>query len=108
MPRPPHHVAAVIAFALAAAAVPGQSMSVTPGTSLSPGSTAKIAYSNPAKANQSVTVLVIGGFPIPTIQEVVIELDAKGNGQAAWVVSSTWRNATFSAPGVVDLIVPIL
>lgn len=108
MSRAPHHYSAVLAFALAAAAAPAQSMSVTPGTSLTPGSTAKIAYSNPSKANQTITVLVVGGFPVPTIQEVVIELDAKGNGQGSWVVSSTWRNATFSAPGVTDIGIPII
>ena len=98
---------AVSASFLLAASASAQSMTVTPGVALQVGGKATITYNNPALANQTVVVLVIGGFPIPTIYEVQITLDERGNGTAGWQVVSGWRAAVFTAPGVIDVTVPI-
>lgn len=98
-------VRAVLGAVLFAAAAVAQSMTVTPNP-LRSGGAASISYTNAAKANSTVTVFVTGGFPVPTTQEVVIQLDAQGHGVGTWQVAN-WRSATFSAAGVGDIVVDI-
>lgn len=98
---------ALFGLALLTANASAQEMSVNPGNYLQAGSTATITYSDPGRANQQITVTVMGGFPVPTVQEVVIQLDAKGNGTGTWTVEAAWRGAHFNAPGVKEIALPI-
>jgi hypothetical protein len=100
----------VLAFAMAALVngLTAQKMSVTPGVGLSVGGTAHINFEDPGKAGQSVTVRVSGGFPVVTVYDVVIELDAKGKGHGSWTVVGGWRSAFFDGPGVAGVGVAII
>lgn len=95
-----------ILLALFAAPVVAQSMKITPGDVMPPGSKARIEYSNPARASQTIVVTVTGGNPTTT-QEVAITLDSSGNGSGSWVAPDNWSKAYFNAPDVAQQIVII-
>lgn len=97
-----------LAMALFGSALAAQKLTVTPGVSLQVGGTANIAYEDPGKAGQTITVTVSGGFPVPTSYSVQIELDNKGKGSGSWTVVSGWRNAYFDAPGTTGQMIPII
>lgn len=99
-------IAAILAL-LPLSALRAQSLVVNPGDVLTAGSQAEITYSNPALAGQKVTVEVSGGFPVPSTQQVTIQLDADGNGVGSWTVTSDWRSARFNAPSVQEVTIPI-
>jgi len=99
---------AILGAVLLASSAFAQSLNVSPGNVLRLGQTATITYVNKGLADSTVVVTVLGGFPIPTVIEIPITLDADGKGAATWVPSDPlWFNAVFSAPGVVDVTVPI-
>ncbi len=91
--------AACVAFVFAAG-LSAQKLTVNPSGILQAGSTVTINYSNPSLADTDVTIQVQGGFPVPSIEKVVIHLDAQGNGSGTWVVNRNWLTAGFNAPGV--------
>ncbi|MFY9342040.1 MAG: hypothetical protein WAT39_06105 [Planctomycetota bacterium] len=96
-----------LGLALLAGNAAAQVLSVTPGVSLQVGDAATISYSDPSRANQSIIVQVSGGFPVPTVYEVQIQLDGKGKGSGTWTVVSGWRSACFDAPGTTGQVIPI-
>lgn len=98
---------AAILAALTASGLSAQTLVVSPGDVLVAGSKATITYSNPALADQKVTIEVSGGFPVPSTEVVTIQLDANGKGVGTWTVTSEWRSARFNAPGVVEVTIPI-
>lgn len=83
-----------------------QSLTVSPGGTLQGGSHASLTYVNSSRAGQTIVVTVTGGSPTTT-QEVVIHLDDTGRGTGSWSVPTTWDEAAFSAPDVVEQVVPI-
>lgn len=95
-----------ILLALFTAPVIAQSMRITPGDIMPPGSTARINYSNPARASQTIVVTVSGGTPTTT-QEVQITLDSSGNGSGSWTAPHDWSKAYFNAPDVAQQVVII-
>lgn len=99
-------LAVLSALFLFSAAASAQQITVTPGTVLTAGNTAKVTYSNPALANQTVTIEIGGGFPIPEFQTIKIRLDGTGKGSGDWTVAN-WGSACFSGPGAPPVIVPI-
>jgi microcompartment protein CcmK/EutM len=98
--------AAALALALVGGMAKAQSLSVTPGGSLTAGSTADVTYDNPSLAGTTVVVTITGGFPVTSTIELSIALDSAGHGTAKWVVLS-WSSATFNAPGAHELTVGI-
>ena len=99
-------LATVLGLALMAATVEAQSMRVSPGGVLVAGQSATISYSNPSLANTEVTIEVATGYPVPTVQNVVIHLDAKGHGTGSWLVAN-WSAASFNGPDVREIALPI-
>lgn len=96
-----------LAFALFVSTVAvAQTLQVSPSPVLSRGADAEVTYADASRAGQTVVVTVTGGFPATT-QEVFINLDEKGRGSATWVVPINWRNASFNAPGITELTLPI-
>ena len=94
-------LAAVFAAVLFSPFVRAQTLTVTPDPVLTAGDTAKISYSDPQRAGQTVVVTVTGGFPVQTI-EIPIPLGSDGSGSGTWTVLS-WHSASFNAPGVPEL-----
>lgn len=99
--------ARLFALTLLAATASAQTLTVSGGAILQGGDTVLLTYTDPAKAGQTVVVLVSGGFPTPTVSEVAIVLDANGQGTGKWVVNAGWRSANFDAPDVSGFTVPI-
>lgn len=91
--------AAGLALGLLTAGLQAQaSLTVNPST-LTAGGTATISYADPSKAGETVVVQIDnGGYPSLVVDEVLIDLDANGNGSATWHVPSDWWSATFQAP----------
>lgn len=88
-------------FALVAlnAALSAQTLTIPTGP-LSNGETIVITYSNPSMAGKKITVDIDdGAFPTPNNAKIEIQLDANGNGKAAWLVAA-WELAKFNAPDV--------
>jgi hypothetical protein len=96
---------AALGFVMFAAAASAQTLTVTPGGSLTPGGTAQISCSDPARKGSVVYVTVTGGVPASTT-EVAVQLDANGNGTTTWTVPS-WRFVTFCMPGVAQISLPV-
>ena len=96
---------AALGFAMFAAAASAQTLTVTPGGSLTTGGTAQISCSDPARKGSVVYVTVTGGIPASTT-EVPVQLDANGNGTTTWTVPS-WRCVTFGLSGVTPFTVPV-
>lgn len=94
------------AFALLSTVATAQTLQVSPSPVLSRGADADVSYQDSARAGQTIVVTVTGGFPATT-QEIFITLDAKGRGNGTFVVPTNWRNASFNAPGVSELTLPI-
>ncbi len=84
---------------LSLAIAQAQSLTITAGT-LRVGQSVDIHYSNPAKANGVVTVLIDDGdYPQATVVEVTIHLDASGKGATTWTATG-WSVAHFNVDGV--------
>lgn len=62
------------------------------------GDDVTISYSDPARAGQTITVKITGGFP-ETTEYLDIHLDEQGRGSVTWTVPD-WASAHFNAPGV--------
>lgn len=87
-------------FALAPLAVAQAELTIG-AKLLAPGAKVEIRYTNVARAHGSVTLEIDDGRrPEPTVLELPIQLDAKGNGTIVWVVPLDWDLAKFNAPGV--------
>jgi hypothetical protein len=93
--------------ALVAAEGRAQRIAVDPGGVLVGGGSANVTFDDPSKAGQTVVVTASGGFPVVTVIEIVIVLDAKGKGTASWPVPTNWRGATFNGPGAAEVVRPI-
>ena len=84
------------------------SLSVNPGV-LTQGGSAKINYSNPSMAGQTVHVAIDNGMGrTPQFDGVEIQLDAAGQGSTTWTVPQNWLGANFNAPGVDEVVCPIV
>jgi hypothetical protein len=82
------------------------SLNVEPQT-LTEGQTAKITYSNPAKAGQNVLIEIDNGRRRDTVTVFVeMTLDATGSGTVMWLVPD-WQLAKFNAPGATEIWRPI-
>ena len=78
-----------------------------PNGALTVGDSIPISYSNPAMPGKKVTVTIDdGAFPTPNTVQIVIQLDASGNGSTQWIVPA-WELATFNAPAVPEETRPI-
>ena len=67
------------------------------------GSTVTIGFSDPDRANQTVIIEIDdGSLPTPNTQELVIHLDANGNGTAEWTVPN-WDWASFNTKGAQEV-----
>lgn len=99
--------AALFALCATLATTTAQSLVVTPGQVLRAGQVATITYSNASLAGQCVTIEIAGGFPVATVETVVIKLDANGVGTGSWTANSAWFAAGFNAPGVAEVMVMI-
>ena len=86
-----------------------QTMKVTPSGKLKEGSNATISYENKSLAGQTITVEVSGGYPVVFTENVQITLDADGKGTGTWKVApmATWMAASFNAPAVAEITLPI-
>ena len=99
---------AILGALLFASSAVAQTMSVTPGNLLRLNQPATITYTDRDKAGQTVRVLVTGGLPISVV-EITMVLDEKGRGTAVWTpTNGLWLVAVFSAPGVVDISLPVV
>ncbi|MCR9246346.1 MAG: hypothetical protein NXI31_15040 [bacterium] len=79
----------------------GATMSVNPDP-LTEGGTATISYSDPSKANQTITIDIDNGMRRkPKKATVTIQLDENGEGATSWAVPG-WQMANFNAPGVAE------
>lgn len=90
-------------LALVAAEGRAQRISVDPGGVLVGGGSANVSFDDPSKAGQTVVVTASGGFPVVTVLEIVIVLDAKGKGTAPWPVPPSWRRVVFNGPGAAEV-----
>jgi hypothetical protein len=77
-----------------------QSLTITPGGSISAGSNVILSYANPRLANQTIVVTVTGGTPVET-HNIEIPLDGSGNGTGTWT-AAPWTKAFFNAPDTVE------
>ena len=92
-------VPSLLGVLLTAVVASAQQMTVTAGV-LRQGQSVDITYSDPARPLGVIVVTIDdGAYPVPNIVEVVIHLDARGNGTAVWTVPG-WLNAAFNANGV--------
>jgi len=89
-----------LALAVGALARASTAQQLTVPKTLVAGTTVTIGYSDPGRANTSITVDIDNGeLPTPNVQHVQIDLDANGNGSATWQVPS-WDLGLFNAPNV--------
>ena len=98
--------AAALLFSFLAAGAAAQTLTITPGGFVTPGSTVNLSYDDPARANQTIVVTITGGNP-PRIEAVPIQLDADGKGTGNWKVPTGWRKGFVNAPGCQEQIIPI-
>lgn len=103
-----HFLASAVATALLSAALSAQvALSVDPGV-LNVGKTAKVTYSNPALAGQTIEVVIDNGSRRePQSDRLSVTLDANGNGSAHWLVPN-WYGAKFNAPNAAEVFCPVL
>jgi hypothetical protein len=94
--------ATILSLALFTTSLAAQSMTVSPGGSLTGGEKAEISYENRAKAGQTVVVTVSGGTPLVTV-EIPVQLDSAGKGKGTWLVIGAWWTANFNAPDVKEV-----
>lgn len=70
-----------------------------PDGPLQVGQNITINISDPSRANGSIIVTIDNGDPTnPEKVDVVVKLDAAGNGTTNWTVQDWW-GANFNAPG---------
>jgi hypothetical protein len=80
------------------APAPVAQIGVQPDPILTANTNATVAYQNPNRPNQVITVEIDdGGYPTAQRTRVEILLDANGYGSIQWTVPS-WEHATFNAP----------
>lgn len=96
--------AALLSFL--ATGVAAQTLTISPGTTVQAGALVTFNYSNPGLPNRTVVVQITGGIP-PTTYDVVIVLDANGNGSGTWTVPAGWRKGYVNAPGCAEQIITI-
>jgi hypothetical protein len=90
-------VSGLLGVVLSAAMAAAQSLSVPSGV-LAAGKEIEITYSNPARANGSVVIVLDNGeIPLERI-ELVVPLDGRGHGKVRWVVPNWWW-VSFNADG---------
>lgn len=90
-------VSGLLGVVLSAAMAAAQSLSVPSGV-LAAGSKVEIGYSNPARANGSVVIVMDNGeVPLQRV-ELVVHLDGRGNGKVSWIVPEWW-GVSFNADG---------
>lgn len=105
---------ALVAFAFAVCAplsmaqvinVPGGN-----GSSVAPGASIKVSFSDPSRAGETIRITVSNNEEKPDYEEEVIEvtLDENGEGEATWVVVSTWYEAAFFGEGAAEVILDIV
>jgi hypothetical protein len=95
-------------FAFAAVPLAAQTITIDEGCVLTAGSTVQVAFSDPSKAGEDVTVTVTGGFPVPTSTTLTITLDENGEGSTSWVVSTLWRSVSFTGSGAPEVVCAII
>jgi hypothetical protein len=98
---------AALLFAFLATGAVAQTLTISPGTVVSEGTTVGFDYADPSQAGATIVVTVTGGTP-PTTDSITITLDASGNGSGKWKAANGWRKAFVMAPGCPQQIITIL
>lgn len=98
---------AAVLFSFLATGVAAQTLTITPGGPVQPGTEVTLSYDNPALANQTIVVTVTGGNP-PVVESVPIPLDATGKGSGKWKAPTGWRKGYVNAPGCAQQIITIV
>ena len=99
-------VALVLATQLLCHAAAAQRLTLPEGA-LTPGKQITIHYADPQRAGQVIVLeLDDGGYPRPTIVQLVMDLDRRGRGSVRWQVPA-WEGVRVNAPGADEAARPV-
>jgi hypothetical protein len=93
----------VLAFANIVSA---QSMSITPGGTVSAGSTITVSYYNPSNPGGTVMIQISHGVNPPVVHTFPVVLNAQGEGSIQWKVPRV-RFVYVGAPGVPQQVIAV-
>jgi hypothetical protein len=89
---------ACAALFLSVFAFPLLAQQLTVPAGVASGAEIPIQYTNAAMAGKRVVITATGGNPTTTV-EIIMTLDAQGQGATGWTAPPGWTTAYLSAPG---------